>query len=723
MKRPTEAQKHAGNYQKKHVHLHGLRVSIENEAGSVRSGKSADGKRWSSRMHNDYGYVRGTQGRDNDHLDVFLGPGARSIDHPVHVIDQVDPQTGKFDEHKAMIGWPDAKSAAEAYHKHYPAGWAGMKAITPMSLSTFKQWAAAPGRRVKPAAEHSVSKFAEGGAVFGHFPQLKKRREQNNDRAGAQDLPVQAARGWAAGTLGLPGDIESIARTLIKAGAAPDSWLDRNVSADSTLPTSEFYKEWLPGHTGNKTSGVGTELGSLFGGVGSTRAAGAALRGAKAAGAGVGAAVDAGMQPGGALARAFPARAAPTAQIPDSLWQKLAPLLQQGADSYGPALQPQLKAHGGSVQPKLTMSDFEQSVYDADVPWAAEGSPLDAQMDKFQLDAENRDRGYGGGGVVKRFMEGGSEAGAEGGGGGGGEGPGEAAEVGGGAEAAAAEAAAEAAGPSVSEAPAGPAPGGNDSGLGAAQSEAAGVASSGASGMGTGAGVAPGGGGNPADAAQTSGIPGSAAAAAAAVGVDPSVANGMNGTAPAGAVAGLIEAGMTPAAATQAAIDAVNVSAEEDSTNSLDLTTSPNTTLPPDPNVPAWAATALDALLGAFGLGLVNLGSRGLTGQSIGSHVVGALNGLPGVPAGSAPSTGDGHGDPAGPNVEPPTPVSPAPGGALATLIGEPGALTPRPRPEPGNPLNQLPFSPVQRSRRPTLAPSTQWDGASGLGALANYRG
>ncbi len=305
MKQPSEAQKRAGNYPKQHINVHGLRISIETPAGAHRSGVSPQGKRWRTQMKHDYGYIRGTQGRDKDHLDVFLGPDHTDPELPVHVVDQVDPATGTFDEHKVMLGFKTPEEAESAYKANYEPGWRGAAAVTPLSLQEFKFWAGAPGRRVKPAAE--VQKFAEGGAVFGHYPHLKRRSERNNDREGAKDLPVQAARGWAAGTLGLPGDLEGLARTLFKLGAAPDSWRGTVIKDEPALPTTEFYKEWLPGATQSKTAGLGTELGSLFGGAGSTRAAGAALRGAKAAGAGVGAAIDAGMQPGGALARAFPA--------------------------------------------------------------------------------------------------------------------------------------------------------------------------------------------------------------------------------------------------------------------------------------------------------------------------------------------------------------------------------------------------------------------------------
>ena len=72
---PSKAQAHAGNYKKKHIRYNGMEISIENPAGSVRSGVGHGGKKWSNKMYNHYGYIRKTVGRDKDHVDVFIKPG------------------------------------------------------------------------------------------------------------------------------------------------------------------------------------------------------------------------------------------------------------------------------------------------------------------------------------------------------------------------------------------------------------------------------------------------------------------------------------------------------------------------------------------------------------------------------------------------------------------------------------------------------------------------
>jgi hypothetical protein len=65
---PTEAQKEAGNYQKGHLRLAGFDVSIEIPAGSTRSGVDRNGKEWSMKLNNSYGYLRRTEGKDGDQM-------------------------------------------------------------------------------------------------------------------------------------------------------------------------------------------------------------------------------------------------------------------------------------------------------------------------------------------------------------------------------------------------------------------------------------------------------------------------------------------------------------------------------------------------------------------------------------------------------------------------------------------------------------------------------
>lgn len=152
---PTEAQKEVGNYKKGHVKIDGYDVTIENPKGSVRRGTDTSGKQWEQEMQNTYGYIRGTEGVDGDHIDVFFSEDPSQGD--VFVVDQVN-KDGSFDEHKVMYGFPDIESARKAYLSNYEDGWQGLGAITPVSKEEFKKWINSSHRKTKPFAEYSSVK-------------------------------------------------------------------------------------------------------------------------------------------------------------------------------------------------------------------------------------------------------------------------------------------------------------------------------------------------------------------------------------------------------------------------------------------------------------------------------------------------------------------------------------------------------------------------------------
>ncbi len=146
---PTEAQKEAGNYKMGHVNIQGLDVSIENPKGSQRSGKDDTGKEWSVTLNNSYGYIKGTRGKDGDHVDVFLGDNPSSEN--VFVIDQVN-KDGSFDEHKVMLGFNSQAEAEAAYKSNYSEGWTGLGSVTPMAIDDFKAWVT-EGKKNEPATQ------------------------------------------------------------------------------------------------------------------------------------------------------------------------------------------------------------------------------------------------------------------------------------------------------------------------------------------------------------------------------------------------------------------------------------------------------------------------------------------------------------------------------------------------------------------------------------------
>jgi hypothetical protein len=138
---PTQAQKEAGNYKVGRLKLGGLDISVENPEGSERKGTDASGKPWSVKMKSHYGYIRGTIGRDKDHIDTFVRPGVSELDDsaPVFVVDQKS-ENGRFDEHKVMLGFDTEEAARKAYLENYTAGWKGLGDISATTMDDFKQW-------------------------------------------------------------------------------------------------------------------------------------------------------------------------------------------------------------------------------------------------------------------------------------------------------------------------------------------------------------------------------------------------------------------------------------------------------------------------------------------------------------------------------------------------------------------------------------------------------
>jgi len=134
---PTEAQTKAGNYKKGHVTVQGLDISIENPVGSERTFTRPNGSKGVATLKDHYGYIKRTRGKDGDQLDVFVGDQPDSPN--VYVIDQINQVSGAFDEHKAMLGYPNQLAAVRAYKRNYEAGFK-VGPVSEMPIEQFRTW-------------------------------------------------------------------------------------------------------------------------------------------------------------------------------------------------------------------------------------------------------------------------------------------------------------------------------------------------------------------------------------------------------------------------------------------------------------------------------------------------------------------------------------------------------------------------------------------------------
>jgi len=146
---PTQAQIEAGNYKKGHIKVQGLDISIENPKGSERRGIDPNGKEWAHTMSDHYGYIKRTVGADSEQIDTYIGKNPES--DQVFIVDQIDQETGNFDEHKVMLGFDSQDNATIAYQSNFDKGWK-VGQIRSMTMEQFKDWLK-NGDTSKPSSE------------------------------------------------------------------------------------------------------------------------------------------------------------------------------------------------------------------------------------------------------------------------------------------------------------------------------------------------------------------------------------------------------------------------------------------------------------------------------------------------------------------------------------------------------------------------------------------
>ena len=115
----------------------GLDVSLEEHKGEMRH-RAHSGN---SKMAADYGYITNSP-LDADHMktDAYVGPHHDS--DKVFVINQQHPHTGKFNEHKVMLGYKDRAHAVRDYVHSFNDGLGHkrVQSIVEMDKGDLKDW-------------------------------------------------------------------------------------------------------------------------------------------------------------------------------------------------------------------------------------------------------------------------------------------------------------------------------------------------------------------------------------------------------------------------------------------------------------------------------------------------------------------------------------------------------------------------------------------------------
>ena len=153
--------------------MNGVQVAIENPKGSTRIRADSG----ASKMAADYGQILREHGPDHDHMntDTFVGPHKHS--DKVFVVNQQHPHTGKFNEHKVLLGYNDRAHALRDYAHSFSDGLGHkrIQSVVEMHTDQLKDW-------LKKANHTAPLKKADGGEVKAAFAD-----------GGPVDLPEQVA--------------------------------------------------------------------------------------------------------------------------------------------------------------------------------------------------------------------------------------------------------------------------------------------------------------------------------------------------------------------------------------------------------------------------------------------------------------------------------------------------------------------------------------------------
>jgi hypothetical protein len=179
---PTLLEATTGNYKKAIVQFKGLTVTIESVKGSIRSHHDQFGEHWTVILKNHYGSVKGGGvERDGGAVDCFLGESPES--DAAFIVDQLDPYTSRFDEHKVILACNNMEDARAIYFANYEIGWKGFGAITQMSLNDFKEWLK-NGDHTQPVYRALVGtqpKELEGKQWIGQGSAVDSRNEEDDN--------------------------------------------------------------------------------------------------------------------------------------------------------------------------------------------------------------------------------------------------------------------------------------------------------------------------------------------------------------------------------------------------------------------------------------------------------------------------------------------------------------------------------------------------------------
>ena len=122
---------------KGHIDFQGLDIRVENPTGTLRSGVAPNGQTWETSMEADYGYIAGTEGKDGEDVDVFVGPDKDAQSAYIITI-MKPPSFENIDEQKVMLGYNTGAEAKRVFLQHYDSP-KFFGSMTAMTMTDFKK--------------------------------------------------------------------------------------------------------------------------------------------------------------------------------------------------------------------------------------------------------------------------------------------------------------------------------------------------------------------------------------------------------------------------------------------------------------------------------------------------------------------------------------------------------------------------------------------------------
>ncbi len=158
----SKGQDTAGNFKKEHEKIHGIPVAVEVKEGHDRVKYEPDGSlKFKAKQYADYGAILGTKDADGMNTDVMVGPHKDS--DKAYIIDQRKHSTGKFDEHKVMLGFNKRKKAIKAYTKSYADrhGKDRVQDVIKTDIAGLKKWLKHGNLKVAAAKDALINRALE----------------------------------------------------------------------------------------------------------------------------------------------------------------------------------------------------------------------------------------------------------------------------------------------------------------------------------------------------------------------------------------------------------------------------------------------------------------------------------------------------------------------------------------------------------------------------------